>query len=77
MSNPNLLTKEQSDIIIQKAKEECKLTGNRLGMVLQRYLTLKQLSNILVDPSREFFYNRDDEEALGMFIKYCVIQENI
>ena len=76
VANPNLLTKEQSDIIIQKAKEECNLTGNRLGMTIQRYLTLKQLSNILVDSSREFFYIKDDEEALGMFIKYCVIQEN-
>ena len=75
--NPNLLTKERASEIIGLSKAECLLTGNRLGCTIQKHLTLKLLSNVVEDSSKEFFYTKDDEEAIRLFMKHCVQQEEI
>lgn len=74
--NPNLLTKEQALSILSLAKAESLLTGNRLGSIIQKHLTLKQLSNVISDPKKDFFYF-DGEEAVRLFMKYCVMEEKI
>lgn len=74
--NPNLLTKERASEIIELSKAECSLTGNRLGCTITKHMTLKQQSNIL-HPDRDIFYIKDDEEAIRLFMKYCVQQEEI
>ena len=76
-TNPNLITKERASEIIGLSKAECSLTGSRLGCTIQKHLTLKQLSNVVGDSSKEFFYVKDDEEAIRLFMKYCVQQEDI
>ena len=75
--NPNLLTKERASEIIELSKAECILTGGRLGCTIQKHLTLKQLSNVVVDNSKEFFYEKDNEESIRLFMKHCVQQEEI
>lgn len=40
-------------------------------------MTLKQLSNVISDPKKDFFYTADDEEAIRLFFKYCVMEEKI
>lgn len=75
--NPNLVTKERASEIIELSKAECLLTGNRLGCTIQKHLTLKQLSNVVVDNSKEFFYEKDNEESIRLFMKHCVQQEEI
>ncbi len=67
----NLLSREQADIIIQKAIKARADTGRRLGVLLWSSLTLKQISNIIT-PDRDIFYIKDDDKALEMFNKYCV-----
>ena len=72
--NPNLLSQEQALSIIELAKVEKLLTGGSLGSIMQKHLSLKQLSNVVLDPKKDFFY-LDGEEAINMFMKYCVQQE--
>lgn len=74
--NPNLIPQEQSLSIISLSKAENLLTGSYLGSIIQKHLTLKNLSNVVLDPKKDFFY-LDGEEAINMFIKYCVQQEEI
>ena len=73
---PNLPTKERASEIIELSKAECLLTGNCLGCTITKHMTLKQQSNIL-HPDRDFFYVKDDEEAIRLFMKHCVQQEGI
>lgn len=75
--NPNKLSKEQADLIITKSLQECSVTGNRLGATIQKHMSLKQLSNIVLDSSKDFFYIKDDELAKEMFLKYCCDNEEI
>lgn len=75
--NPNLIIKERASEIIELSKAECSLTGNRLGCTIQKHMTLKHLSNVVGDSSKEFFYEKDDEEAIRLFMKHCVQQEEI
>ena len=74
---PNLITEERASEIIELSKAECSLTGDRLGSIIQKHLTLKNLSNVIGDSSKEFFYVKDDEDAIRLFMKYCVQQEEI
>ena len=74
--NNNLLTKERASEIIELSKAECLLTGSRVGCTITKHMTLKQQSNIL-HPDRDFFYEKNDEEAVRLFMKYCVQQDEI
>jgi len=67
----NKLSQEQAAILIDRANKECSITGNRFGCTIWRYLTLKQLSNIIA-PEKDIFYVKDDVEALKLFELYCV-----
>ena len=73
---PNLITKEQAATIVSESKAECSLTKGRLGRTIQKRMTLRQLSNVM-GSDRDFFYEKDDEIAIQMFIKHCVEQEEI
>ena len=70
-SLPNKLSQEQAAILIDRASKECAITGNRFGCTLWKYLTLKQLSNMIL-PEKDIFYVKDDKEALKLFELYCV-----
>jgi len=72
----NLLSREQADLIIQKAIKECEISGSKLGATICKYLTLKQISNI-ISPEKDIFYIKDNDTALKLFIKYCVEEEII
>jgi len=67
----NKLTKEQADVIIAKARANCKITGSRLGATISKYLTLKQISNI-ISLDKDIFYIKDDDKALEIFNLHCV-----
>lgn len=68
----NKLTKEQAEIVLLKAYEERLIFPSlRLGQAIFNLLTLKQISNIIAD-DRDFFYIKDDEKVIEMFMKYCV-----
>lgn len=75
--NANLISQEQALSILSLAKAESLLTGNHLGSIIQKHMTLKQLSNVISDPNKDFFYVKDDEESIRLFMKYCVMEEKI
>lgn len=68
----NKLTKEQAEDVILKARDEIHTFPSlRLGQAVFNLLTLKQISNVISD-ERDFFYIKDDEKVLEMFMEYCV-----
>jgi len=67
----NKLSQEHAAILIDRANKECSITGNRFGCTIWKYLTLKQISNIIA-PEKDIFYVKDNGEALKLFNLYCV-----
>lgn len=68
----NKLSKEEAIKLLDKVADERVIFPNMtLGQVIFNFLTLKQISNVISD-ERDFFYLKDEEKVLEIFMKYCV-----